>query len=290
MKLKLKQFQLRFLFLFFLATAPTASEAAAAEPLRNVLVVSIDALHPDALGPEASPAIAGMMRQGAFTLNGQSTDPPLTLLAHTSMFTGLAPEENGKTDNGWQPGMPTVAKPTLFDAAKSRDFQTGYFYSKMKLGYLVNDAVDVHRLSKEFAVDDAFPFFQTPGRHFVFLHISGLDYVGPASGWLSAAYLEELGSIDETLGPLFASIMEAGNYLIVVTSDHAGHDRIHGSDHPEDARLPLVLASDRLDLKAFQDIDYSVLDLKPMLTKFLGVDGSPPEWRPGKKLSMRSGR
>ncbi len=101
------------LFLAFLAAAALPFDAAAAEPLRNVLVVSIDALHPDALGPEASPAIADLMRRGAFTRDGRSTDPPLTLIAHAAMFTGLAPGENGKTDNGWGPGKPTVAKPTL---------------------------------------------------------------------------------------------------------------------------------------------------------------------------------
>lgn len=269
------------LFLAFLAAIAMPLDAAAAEPLRNVLVVSIDALHPDAPGPEASPAIADLMRRGAFTRGGRSADPPLTLIAHAAMFTGLAPKKNGKTDNGWQPGMPTVANPTFFDAAKDLGFQTGYFYSKEKLGYLINDAVDVHRLSKEFAVDDAFQFFQTPGRHFAFLHVSGLDYAGPASGWLSAAYMEELGFIDAALGPLFALVMEAGNYLIVVTSDHAGHGRIHGSDHPEDARLPLVLASDRRDVTLFQDIRYSVVDLKPILSKLSGGGASPAEGRPG---------
>jgi predicted AlkP superfamily pyrophosphatase or phosphodiesterase len=287
--MNLKQIQLRLLFLFFLTAAPIAQETAAAEPLRNVLVVSIDALHPDALGQKTSPAIASLMDRGAFTRDGRSTDPPLTLIAHAAMFTGLEPEKNGKTDNGWRPGMPAVAKPTLFDAAKDLGFQTGYFYSKEKLGYLLNGAVDVHRLSKEFAVDDAFQFFLGPGRHFAFLHVSGLDYAGPATGWLSPGYMEELGFIDETLQPLFEAIMEAGDYLIVVTSDHAGHNRIHGSEHPEDARLPLVLASDRLDVARFQNIRYSVLDLKPILSELLGDDASPGEGHPGIRPPVTSG-
>ncbi len=46
------------------------------------------------------------MESGTYTLNGRSTDPPKTLIAHTAMFTGLSPEESGKVDNDWTPGEP----------------------------------------------------------------------------------------------------------------------------------------------------------------------------------------
>jgi predicted AlkP superfamily pyrophosphatase or phosphodiesterase len=230
-------------------------------------VVSIDALHPAALGPESSPVIHGLMREGASTLDGRSTDPPLTLISHTAMFTGLGPAENGKTDNQWVPGMPTVAMPTLFNTAKKHGFFTVYVYSKEKLGYLVNHAVDEHRLSKDFAVEEAEHLMKKPGRHFVFLHISGLDEAGPLFGWLSPPYMEELLNIDETLRSLIETVSRAGNYLMIITSDHAGHATIHGSDHPDDSKLPMVIASDRFDLGRFQNMRYSVLDLKPILEK-----------------------
>lgn len=246
--------------------------SAFAAPLSNVLIVSIDALHPDALSAKTTPAIYAQMTQGAYTRNGMSTDPPLTLVSHTAMFTGLSPAESGKSDNNWQPGEPTIAKNTIFDLAGSYGFWTGYYYSKEKLGFLVNPAVKDHRFSKDNAVDKAFSSIQQPGNHFIFLHVSGLDSVGPVKGWMSQEYFEELSFIDEMLRSLIDTILQKGDYLIIITSDHAGHETVHGSNHPDDFKLPFVIVSDRFKVDRFQNIAYRVVDLKPILERLLASD------------------
>jgi hypothetical protein len=58
------------------------------------------------------------MTAGAYTLDGNSTNPPKTLIAHTAMFTGLGPDKNEKSDNQWQPGETTVERLTIFNIAK----------------------------------------------------------------------------------------------------------------------------------------------------------------------------
>jgi phosphopentomutase len=77
--------------------------------------------------------------------------------------------------------------------------------------------------------------------------------------------MEELSFIDDTLEPLITMIKDKKKYLIIITSDHAGHDKIHGSDHPEDSRLPLVVISDIYNLTAYQDRPYKVSQLKTLL-------------------------
>jgi predicted AlkP superfamily pyrophosphatase or phosphodiesterase len=111
----------------------------------RVLIVSIDALHPDALSRADAPALQGLIQSGTYTLRGRSVDPPKTLVAHTAMFTGLAPEVSGKRDNDWKPEEPRVQLPTLFDDAKALDFHTAFFYAKPKLGYLVNGRLRARR-------------------------------------------------------------------------------------------------------------------------------------------------
>jgi len=212
---------------------------------QTVLVVTIDALHPDALSEKSSPTLYALMRSGRYTLAGESVDPPKTLIAHTAMMTGLTPEENGKRDNDWKPGQPQVARETLFDDARRRGFRTAYFYAKQKLGYLVTDAVDEHALARDDGIDLARAFFRKSGKRFVFLHVSGLEDAGTDSGWLSPEYLEELTDIDAALVPLLAEVGKRGAYLIVVTSDHAGHERQHGTSHRDDFKLPLVIAANQ---------------------------------------------
>lgn len=261
---KLKKRRLTYILIFCLWAA--ASNAAS---LKTVIIISIDALHPAALNAGATPAIYKEMRQGDYTLDGYSTNPPKTLISHTAMCTGLPPAESGKLDNQWQPGEPTIKRKTIFHSAKRHGFQTGYFYSKQKLGFLVNDAVDVHRWSRDDAIDLAEAFVKKPGRHFVFLHVSGLDFVGPEFGWLSPEYMEELSYIDEYLKPVIRLVKDQKNYVIIITSDHGGHDKIHGSQHPDDFRLPIVVNSDRMDFRSIRNSKYVVTDLKSILNRSL---------------------
>lgn len=237
--------------------------------LHNVVIISIDALHPNALREADIPTLRQLVESGTYTLKGRSTDPPKTLIAHTAMFTGMSPEKNGKTDNSWMPGQGAIEKPTIFNSAKSNKYQTGYFYSKQKLGYLVNDAIDVHRLSRDNAIDLAEAFIKTPGSHFLFLHVSGLDQVGPEYGWMSPEYLEELSFIDDYLSSLVELIKDKQQYLIIITSDHAGHDKIHGSQDPEDYRLPLIICSDAVSVERYKNISFSVVGLKKIIENLL---------------------
>ncbi|MDD3934973.1 alkaline phosphatase family protein [Rhodoferax sp.] len=251
------------LLFFFLFAAPVfASE------VETVLMVSIDALHPAALGEKTSPTLDRLMRSGRFTLQGQSVTPPQTLIAHTAMMTGLTPEQSGKQDNDWKPGQVQVARETLFDFAKQRGFRTAYFYAKPKLGYLISAAVDEHALARDDGIDRARTFFGKPGRRFVFLHISGLEDEGADAGWLSEDYLDELTYIDTMLAPLLDDVAKRGRYLVLVTSDHAGHERQHGTLHPEDFKLPLIIAASQ-SLPPLAPGVFNITELKQLLQKTL---------------------
>lgn len=250
-----------------------ASATGLAREIDTVLVVSIDALHPDALSEEAAPTLHSLMRAGQFTLRGRSVDPPMTLIAHTAMLTGLSPQASGKRDNDWQPGMPRVAHPTFLDDAKRRGFATAYYFAKPKLGYLVSAAVDEHALAPEDGVERARAFLREPGRRFVFLHVSGLEYVGMRSGWLSPEYLDELSMIDLALAPLLADVRQRGVHILVVTSDHAGHDRLHGTSHPEDYKVPLVVLTGPEQRPLSLSTSYEVTALRGILDELLGNDG-----------------
>jgi len=240
--------------------------------IKSVLIISIDALHPDALGENTSKTIHSVMKRGVFTRKGQSTSPPLTLLSHAAMFSGIDPNDGGRKDNSWQLGQKQISHETIFNDAKSKNFSTGFFYSKNKLGFLLSDSIEQHQQDPDFSVENAIAFFKKPDRKkFCFLHVSGLDITGPVEGWLSKGYMEELFFIDKNLSSLVELITSKKGFLLIITSDHAGHGTIHGSDHPEDAKLPLVMLSDIADLKQYQGMNYHVTNLKSMLKNILGL-------------------
>ncbi|MBT3176859.1 MAG: hypothetical protein HOG03_11760 [Desulfobacula sp.] len=268
MKIK-KIYWLVCLFICFIMGSLTPGFSFAKE-VKTILIVSIDALHPKAIDPKTSANIQQLLEQGVYTLDGFSTNPPLTLLSHAAMFSGIGPQKGGRKDNTWQQGQAGIKEKTIFNDAKTKGFSTGFFYSKEKLGYLVNQAVDQHKLDSDFSVDNAMAFFKaSEQKQFCFLHIKGLDLTGPVEGWLSPGYLEELFFIDESIAPLIEMVKSKGSYLIIITSDHAGHETIHGSDHPDDAKLPLIMVSDLINLTKYQGIQYHVTQLKPILESVL---------------------
>jgi hypothetical protein len=62
---------------------------------RNIVVVSVDGLRPDAIGTYRAPTLQRLMREGSFTLSASTIHPSKTLPSHTSMLTGQGPELHG---------------------------------------------------------------------------------------------------------------------------------------------------------------------------------------------------
>lgn len=247
------------------AVIATTSSLAIASGFDNVLIVSIDALVPEAI--EDSPFISGLMREGFYSLDARSVDPPLTLISHSAMMTGKSPKQGGRKDNDWTPDEPTVNGNILFHTAKRTGYRTGFFYAKEKLGYLLNPDVDEHILST-FPTDEALQFVRQ-GNSFTFVHISGLDQIGPQFGWLSKEYREELGYIDEYLKPLVESVRSQGEYCIIILSDHGGHEKLHGCGHLEDFKIPIVVVQSHPAINPIDLSGFTTNDLPTLVAKAL---------------------
>jgi predicted AlkP superfamily pyrophosphatase or phosphodiesterase len=236
----------------------------------SVLIISIDSLRPDAISEKDAPNISAIMKRGNFTLKGKSIDPAKTLYNHTAMFIGKHPREIGKDDNEWDEGEPRVSVPTIFRAAKEKGYETAYFYSKSKLGYLVTPDINTHRLAGLKTPEAALSFYENVADpSFVFLHVSGLEFIGMKKGWMSTEYMKTLADIDSRIKPVIDRIEKKGRFVLIITSDHAGHGLLHGTDHPDDFRLPFIFCSDTLKMPEIQDADYTTTMLKGMVDKII---------------------
>lgn len=244
-----------------------------AETNRKVVVISIDALHPKAIELKKPGKILSVMAKGVHTMKGSAVSPPMTLINHTAMIVGKTPQESGYNFNLWKTGDKQVDTDTLFHDAKKGGYKTYYIYSKENLGFLVNESVDQAHWAKSWrrqSISMAEKIvLEEKTDYFLFLHVSGLDFAGPRHGWLSPVYLEELAGIDEELQPIIGKLMRQKNITLVITSDHAGHDRIHASDHPEDFKIPLIIYSNMADFSYLQDQPYTTSELRKILNGVL---------------------
>lgn len=245
------------------AVAGTAQPAATASKINpvgpaHIILVSFDGTRPDTAQTAAMPTLQAMAREGAVSWSARSIVPPLTLPAHTSMLTGLGPEEHGVFWNEWIPAFGTLRVPTVLSLATSNGLVTAAFSGKDKLAYLFPTG-SVNHLS--YPVPNAGDFYRTnhlqgarhvaalAAAHFIakrprlmFVHFLDADLAGHFNGWPSPEYVAALAECDAALTELRAGIERSGatNTLFLLTADHGGAGLSHGVDRPEDMTIPWI--------------------------------------------------
>ena len=70
-------------------------------------------------------------------------------------------------------------------------------------------------------------------------------------------------------------------YTVIITADHGGHGRSHGSTMPEDMTIPIFFKGP--DFKPGEELHgLNIKDIAPTITRLLGCEPDP-EWE-GKSL------
>jgi predicted AlkP superfamily pyrophosphatase or phosphodiesterase len=237
---------------------------------KTIVIISIDALHPDAIAMAKPKNISKVMQKSVYTLKGKSVNPPKTLINHTAMMIGKTPEESGYKTNAWKEGDKKVEGETIFKVAKEKGYKTYYVYSKKLLGFLATNDVDEEYFAGKNSTEIGNKIIkEKTGDYLFFWHISGLEFVGNDYGWLSKEYLEEFNYIDEDIADAIKILMNKKNVTLIITSDHSGHQKIHGSNHPEDFKLPLIIYSDMGDFKEYENAEYRTTELKNIIKKII---------------------
>lgn len=233
----------------------TGPDAAAEAPRHgavtdHVIVVSIDGLRPDAIGKYGAKTLQRLSREGAYDSLAQTILPSKTLPSHVSMLTGVTPEVHGITWNSDETEHEgTVKVLTVFEVAKKHGFTTAAFFSKPKFRHLQKagtlDYTQAPRGLETWmatkTVPDAISYMRAHRPNLLFVHIAEPDFAGHTVGWMSFAYGWGVRRADGALGSLVKSadaLYGKGNYTLIVTADHGGHGRNHGTEDPRDTTIP----------------------------------------------------
>ena len=224
----------------------------------HVVLVSVDGLRPDAIGEFRARTLQRLMKEGTYTLSARTILPSKTLPSHTSMLTGEDVDEHGITWNTNQVGdHGHVEVPTIFDVAHERGFHTAAFFSKTKFEHLQREGTldytqapsagripwfgDKWDVSRTMGDVERYLGGSTP--NLLFVHIGEPDYAGHAHGWMSERYGKAVRAADDALARLIRASDRAygeGNWTLIVTADHGGHGRNHGSSDPRDITIPWI--------------------------------------------------
>jgi predicted AlkP superfamily pyrophosphatase or phosphodiesterase len=220
----------------------------------HVLIISIDGLRPDAIERFNAVTLQRLMREGTYSRDAQTILPSTTLPSHTSMLTGVGSDVHGinwNSDKTKEKGY--VAVPTIFGLAHESGFSTAAFFSKTKFnGLEVPGTLDFARTPHS-GINSVFAQARTTGyvgdylKHanpnLVFVHLMEPDFIGHQFGWMGHMYGMAVREAD--LGVAHV-IREAdarfgrGRYTVIVTADHGGHGKSHGTTDPRDMTIPWI--------------------------------------------------
>jgi hypothetical protein len=76
-----------------------------------------------------------------------------------------------------------------------------------------------------------------------FIHFTDTDDAGHRYGWGSPQQLQAFAGVDAALGEVLHSIEQAGileESVLIITADHGGHRRTHGSRSADDMNIPWI--------------------------------------------------
>lgn len=225
-------------FLFFASAVFAQTE--------RVILISFDGLGSNVYRQSDMPNLESIKKRGVFSLNAKTVYPSITLVAHMSMLTGLLPEHHHVDWNDWQPQKADLAVKTVFDVARSKGFITAMVAGKDKFRHF-QKSVAHFALGENSSsvVGRAIQILKEQKPRLMFLHFAEIDAAGHKHGWLSSEQRNAARTADESLGKLIVYLRGANEEkttTLIISSDHGGHEKSHGSDRPEDMTIPWIAA------------------------------------------------
>lgn len=248
----------------------------------KVLLISIDGMRADSLEKANHPFIATMMNNGSFTLHARTVMPSVTLPCHMSMFHSVPPERHGITTNIYTPQVRPIDG--LCEHLRANDKICGFFHNWAELRDLTRPGslafscyssgdIDYEK-SNQFLTDSAIDYINKENPDFTFLYLGNVDEVGHRYGWMSDEYITSVYDSWACVERIAGAISEA--YTVIVTSDHGGHGRGHGTDMPEDMTIPILILG-RTTASGQEVGPASILDIAPTVASLLGLP-SNKDW------------
>ena len=248
----------------------------------KVLLILVDGMRPDAI--QNHPIAKKYMEKSAHTLSANTVMPSLTLPCHMSLFHSVEPVRHNTTTNTFMPQVRPIDG--IFDVLKMQGKKSAFFYNweqlrdlskpgSLELSYYIHGADEK---SNKKLTDEAIKCIAEENPDLTFLYLGHVDSEGHIYGWMSSEYMDSIDKSWENIDRIVSRLPE--DYAVVITADHGGHDRTHGTEMDEDMTIPLMIMGDNIGAKQLDNV--SIMDIAPTITKIIRVYPNP-EWE-GKSL------
>lgn len=249
--------------------------------------MTFDGLRPDAIEAAKMTNVLSLMQTGAYSLTAQTTFPSTTLPAHASMLTGMCPAKHIVRWDEYVPQNGFARGTDIFDLAHAAGLRTVMVVGKEKLRQVTEptstdyfafvDTTD--KIIDQFSIEQLAIQQIFNGFGLMLVHFPSGDLAGHDHGWMSRQQLEAYANDDQSFGYILKTLKDLSmiqNTLIIVTSDHGGHDTTHGTDMPEDMTIPWIVNGPGVLPKQLTT-QVLTMDTAATAAYALGLP-IPPEW------------
>jgi predicted AlkP superfamily pyrophosphatase or phosphodiesterase len=215
--------------------------------VKHVFIISFDGGKPAVMKKSKMPLTMFMASKGAATWEAQTIFPSITLTSHASMLSGVGPEKHKVLWNDWRPQVGPFQFETSFQLAKRAGYKTALFAGKEKFKHFdipgTLDKCEVPDYKASIVAKTAAKFIESEKPNLCFIHFADSDGAGHKYGWGSKEQVKSFEDEDEALKTIWKAIEKAGlakNSVLILSADHGGHDKTHGSRSPEDMTIPWI--------------------------------------------------
>jgi predicted AlkP superfamily pyrophosphatase or phosphodiesterase len=255
----------------------------------KVLLILVDGMRPDAMKKCGHPYIEKLLNKSSYTLFGRTVMPSVTLPCHMSLFHSVTPQRHGVLTNTYTPQVRPIEG--LFEQVHRYEGKTAMIYDWEELRDVSRPGVldfslmvcghaeaGMHR-SMKIMTEEIRKQIQDEKPDFTFYYIGLPDESGHKYGWMSKEYIEAVSEAWDSIEKVSESL--PSQYSLIVTADHGGHDRCHGTESPEDMTIPILCSGNRFQMGDELE-EASILDIAPTVVDILNIPGVK-EWE-GKSL------
>lgn len=248
----------------------------------KVILISIDGMRPDGLMGCGNPYVETLLSESSYTLSASTVFPSVTLPCHMSMFHSVRPERHGTTTNTYTPQVRPIMG--LFEALKQAGKRSCMYYGWEELRDIARpSSLVTSRYIGAYSeahvdgllTDTALEYVRAKKPDFCFLYLVDTDEIGGHdNGWMTDAYLNCISYAIDCAKRMIEAFGD--EYTVIITADHGGHDRSHGTDRPEDMTIPMIFRGKRFTpAKELEGV--TILDIAPTIADIIGISPAR-EW------------
>lgn len=254
----------------------------------KVILILVDGMRPDGLLQCGHPFADRLFKESTACMQAQTVFPSVTLPCHMSLFHSVDPARHGTTTNTYAPQVRPIEG--LIERLRTADKKCAFFYTWESLRDLYRPGglhtavcVNLHQNAEadRKITQAALDYIRREDPDFMFLYLGDTDECGHNFGWMSKEYLACIHNAVGCVQQVYDAL--SSGHTLILTADHGGHERMHGTELPEDMTIPLILHGPRFTPGAALE-SASLKDIPATICALLGA-APAKEWE-GKVIGL----